>query len=128
MSANFLDSLRTLFKLSGTQALPSKTLHSTQTGTSTQTVYVDMVSPVDGWLEGRNTAYNPAGGVSKLRFCSQDNQDKDAISFTCIRQDISGVGVVSGHMPVQKGQKIKWLCTEGVTYEIYWYATKGGSD
>lgn len=123
MSANFLDSLRTLFKLSGTQALPSLTLHSTQSGTSESSNYLEILSPIDGWLEAKNLSLTSSNTTSRLRVVGQSSDNHDAISATFIRED--GYGTVDGAMPVQKGQKILYFCTVSAQYQFRWYTTKG---
>lgn len=123
--ANFLDLLRTIFKLSGTQALPSLNVHSVQEGVGDDSGYISTISPVNGWLEVVCNSYSPTESVAKVRAVSVDSSGSDGLSASAIRQTISGVGKVDNCFPVCKGQTVKYLASSGVQFMLRWYATKG---
>ena len=123
--SNLLDSLRTLFKLSGTQALPSLTLHSVIEGTGNGDGYITIASPIDGWVSVGCLSYASSGSVSKVRAVAKDSAGNDACCATASRQVPSGVGVVDNCMPVCKGQSLSYSAYEGVQYRLAFFATKG---
>ena len=114
--------INALFKLSGSQAMPSDAIYSTQTYTSeTSGTYNETIAPVtgyacfevnDGDLDGRLRA-----------ILKSDNNTTDGIGSTFFR---SVNATFTTFIPCVKGRRITHLYTKKVPYTVTFIAIMGG--
>lgn len=96
--ANFLDSLRTLFKLSGTQALPSGSVVSI--GVPTTDVYFEYTAPSDGYIVAR---------IQNATNCRTVQIETNTVPGVWVCNDEISSAYWGAYIPVRKGQVTRTL-------------------
>ena len=112
--ANFLDSIRTLFKLSGSQAFPTNESRIVLTNSQTRDSYI---APSDGYFGFYND--NP----STILFDMYSTAKISAGRITSFQY--SSGNCASGTIPVKKGDVVEWLSNTTITE--MWFVPSTGS-
>ena len=112
--ANFLDSLRTLFKLSGSQAFPTNENRIALTNSQTSGSYT---AASDGYFGFYNN--NPSTSVFDMYSTAETNRGR-ITSF-----QYSSGNSSSATIPVKKGNVVKWLSNTAITE--MWFVPSTGS-
>ncbi len=113
--SNFLDSLRALFKLSGSQAFPTNENRIVIPNSQTSGSYT---APSDGYF----CVYSSNTGTGYCDVCSQISETLAwRITSFCYSLGIAG----SGTIPVKKGNIVKWQ--SDVAINEIWFVPSTGS-
>ncbi len=112
--SNFLDYIRTIFKLSGSQAFPTNKERITLTNSETSGLYT---APYDGYFGIYNN--------TNASFCDIYSTSPGGIGRkTSFRY--SAVTTASGTIPVRKGDVVHWLSNVAITE--MWFIPSASSD
>ena len=114
--------INALFKLSGSQAMPSDAIYSTESYTSeTAGTYNETIAPVTGYA-----CFEVNGGDldGRLRaILKSDNNTTDGIGVTFCR---STQATYTSFIPCVKGRRITHVYTRNVPYTVRFVAIMGG--
>ena len=114
--ANFLDSLRTIFKLSGSQAFPTNENRIVLTNSEKSGYYT---APCDGYFG----VYN---NNSNIVFCDLYSTITETLGGRITSFNYSSGSTASGTIPVKKGNIVRWQSDTAITE--MWFVPSIGSD